>query len=136
MNSLIDLQAALLSGEGAQVKDFFDAADRRTGNDAMLRASEAFGLKVGFLNGFAVTTGAEISRLLGYTSDSSIREMRSKYDLLLLSPGSSSLEMTKLREVFGLHQNDGRTVFCWWDTILVCAMKGRTPEAEKIQLYL
>lgn len=136
MKSILDLQRALLSDDPHAVRDILDETNRKTSNQAMLAASEALGFKVGLLDGWFVTTGAEISRLLGHKSESTVREMRRKYGLMSFNGGVSSTEMTKLREVFGLSENGRPPVFCGWDTVLVCGARGRTPEADKILLYL
>ena len=136
MKSIIELQRALLAEDSEAVKAFIDSADRHTGNEAMLAASMALGFKVAYLNGWLVTTGAEIGTLMGHTSPSSIREMRRKYPVITVSGGGSSEEMTKVREIFGLDPSDGRTVFLWWDTILIAGAKGKTPAADRVLLYL
>jgi len=136
MKSILDLQRALLTEDPSAVKTFFDEADRRSANAAMLAAANELGFKVGFLDGWVITTGPELALLMGNNSGSSVREMRRKYGLMSFSEGSSSVEMTKLREQFGLHPNDGKTVFCGWDTLLVCGMNGRTAEADRVKLYL
>ncbi len=136
MKSILDLQHALLKDDPDAVSDFFSEANRRTSNASMQAAADQFGLKVAFLDGWLVTSTAEIAKLMGYKSDSAVRNLRQKYNLMSFNCGTSSPMMTKLAEVFDLHRNDGRTLFCGWDTVLVAAMKGRTEEAESIQAYL
>ena len=136
MKSILDLQHALLRDDPDAVSDFFSEANRRTSNASMQAAADKFGFKVAFLDSWLVTTTGEIAHLMGYKSDSAVRNFRQKYNLMAFNCGTSSSMMTKLAEVFDLHRNDGRTLFCGWDTVLVAAMKGRTPEAEAIQAYL
>lgn len=136
MKSILDLQHALLKDDPDAVSDFFSEANRRTSNASMQAAADHFGLKVAFLDGWLVTSTAEIAKLMGYKSESAVRNLRQKYNLMSFNCGTSSSMMTKLAEVFDLHRNDGRTLFCGWDTVLVSAMKGRTAEAESLQAYL
>lgn len=136
MKSILDLQRALLSEDSSAVRDILDENNRKTSNQSMRAASAALGFKVASLDGWLVTTGAEVARVMGYTNDSAVREMRRKYGLMTFSGGWSSSEMTTLREVFGLKQKDTRTAFCGWDTLLVCGARGRTQEADKILAYL
>jgi len=136
MNSIIELQRALLAEDIDSVKSFIDTADRRTGNEAMLKASQALGFKVAWLDGWLVTTGAEIGRLMGHNSDSTVRKMRRKYPVMTFSGGCSLPEFTNTRKIFDLDPNDRRTVFHWWDSILVAGVKGHTPAADKVLLYL
>lgn len=136
MKSIIELQRALLADDADGVKVFIDNADRHSGNEAMLAASKTLGFKVAYLNGWLVTTGAEIGALMGHTSDSAIRKMRRKYPLMTFSGGWSLPEFTTIREVFDLEAKDTRTVFHWWDSILVAGAKGKTPEADRVLLYL
>lgn len=126
MKSILDLQHALLRDDPDAVSEFFSEANRRTSNQSMQAAADRFGFKVAFLDGWLVTTTGEIANLMGYKSDSAVRNLRQKYNLMAFNCGTSSSVMTKLAEVFDLHRNDGRTLFCAWDTVLVAAMKGRT----------
>ena len=136
MKSIIELQRALLAEDTEAVKAFIDSANRRTGNEAMLAASKALGFKVAWLNGWLVTTGAEVGTLMGHTSDSAVRKMRRKYPVITVSGGWSLPEFTTTREIFGLEEKDTRTVFHWWDSILIAGAKGKTPAADRVLLYL
>jgi hypothetical protein len=136
MKSIIELQRALLADDADGVKAFIDNADRHSGNEAMLAASKALGFKVAYLNGWLVTTGAEIGALMGHTSDSAIRKLRRKYPVVTVSGGGSLPEFTKVKEIFCLDPSDGRTVFHWWDSILIAGARGKTPEADRVLLYL
>lgn len=83
MNSVTDLLRAVLAEDRDGIRVWLDEGDRKSGNEAMRAACETLGFKTAFLEGWLVTTGSEVARIVG-TSVDSVRKMRERYGLLAL----------------------------------------------------
>jgi hypothetical protein len=96
-----------------------------------------FGFKTIDFQGRTWTHRAMIGQILGYNTESGIRFLTEKYQLMTSEIGCFAVELrNRAREIFNLSPKDGHAVFVTWDTILVCGMCGRGEKADRIKMYL
>lgn len=137
MKSFIELEAAILSEDQSQIRDYLAEIDRKTESAMFRQASEHFGFRTVEHHGRRFAMRAEIGRVMGYIDESGLRKMASRYDLEAISVGTfgQGVRMSIVEEL-GLDKRDGKTVLVGWDTFLLAGMHGTNDAAKAVKLYL
>jgi len=137
VNTLNDIQIAVLEDDKAEINTYLQELDRKTESKMYLQAAEHCGFKTVELHGRRFAMRAEIATVMGYKDESGLRKLCQRYDLETLSPASFGQNVRKLiSNELGLHPKDGRSVLVTWDVFLLAGMAGTTDAAKQIKLYL
>lgn len=135
--SVLELQIAILEESQDSVRGLLNEIDRKTENDAFKRAAHHFGFQTIEHHGRRVAMRREIAQVMGYVDESGLRKLCEKWDLETLPLGTFGQNVRMLAiEKFGLHPNDGKSVFIGWDAFLLSGMSSTTNAAQQVQLYL
>lgn len=137
MISILDLQLAVINDDSTAIKGLLAELDRRTENEMFLKAAEHFGFRTLEHHGRRLAIRAEIASLMGYKSESGLRMLCERRDLDSVSMGGFAPEVRMLAiNELGLHPQDGKTVFLYWDAFLLAGMEGTSPQAQQVKAYL
>jgi hypothetical protein len=137
MNSLIDLQIALLDEDKPAVHTALAEIDRITENEAFRKAGEHFGFATVEACGKRVANRTDLSRIFGYGAESGLRMLAERYDLESLPIGAYAQNVRMLiTESLSISKFDGKAVLCDWRTFLVAGMVSTTAASDAIKRYL
>lgn len=137
MESLIKLEELLLEENSEGVKGYLSEIDRKTANEMVVKAGEAFGFPTIEIYGVVYTHMGMLAKIFGYASTSGISNLVEKHQLHSVKLAWYTLEVYSMaREIFGLSEKDSKATFVTWDTFLIAGMYGQNPEAQKVKLYL
>ena len=137
MKNLASLELAILNNDAETVSDYVSDIDRKTANAMMKEAGKTFGFQTIDWQGRTWTHMGMLSHIFGYSSESGVRYLTEKHQLMISKIGWFAVELrTKAREIFNLSEKDSQASFVTWDTILVCGMCGRGEKADRVKAYL
>lgn len=137
MNSLIDLQIALLDEDKPAVHTALAEIDRITENEAFRKAGEHFGFATAEGFGKRLANRADLSALFGYKDESGLRKLAERYDLECYQTGVFGQDVRKvLIKELGLSEIGRPTTLCDWRTFLVAGMVSTTAASDAIKRYL
>lgn len=137
MKSLMALKQALLENDVGNIKTFFNEINPQTCNERMKLVCEHLGLTTMEIHGICYAHLGRASSLMGYTDPSSLSQLLRAYQILTPKIGWFEDETrSRIRETFTLDPKDSQATFISFHGILLAGMKGETPGAEKVQLYL
>jgi hypothetical protein len=137
INSIGDLQIALLEDNNNAIKNYIERLDRESSNEAMTRAGEQFAFPIVEIEGVIRTSGGHLAQLFGYKQTHSLTD-------LLLRRGISGIKVagfthdakSLIREKLSLGDKDYSAILYDWPAFLVGGMNSTNEEAKAVQAYL
>jgi len=88
MNSISNMQIAILEDNRGAVREQLNRLDRRTEGEMFQQAAEHFGFKTVEHHGIRLAMRSEIARVMGYKDESGLRKLCERYDLDAVSLGT------------------------------------------------
>jgi len=153
INSIGDLQIALLEDNNEAIKNYIERVDRESSNEAMRRAGEQFGFPIVEIEGVIRTSGGYLAQLFGYKNTFSLPRLLATRGIFGISVGGFLQKLVKKRgdlskmdksnhdeitiqEALGLDPQDRKSILYDWPAFLIGGMNSTNEEAKAVQAYL
>lgn len=137
INSLGDLQIALLENNNDAIKNYIERLDRETSNEVMRRAGESFGFPVVEIEGVVRASLSHLTRIFGYKHPYSLADLLKRRGIEGVKMGGYSHHASiKIRETLKLEASDHKSILYDWPAFLIGGMNSTNEEARAVQAYL
>ncbi len=135
--NLTDFQIAVTNEDANQVHNLLSELDLKSEGLCYQQAAEHFDFKLVEHRGKYYAMRSELASIFGYLDESGLRKLCQNYQIEGVKLGTFGHEVRMLiKEAFGLHPNDGKTVLLGWDGFLLAGAKGQNESARKVFAYL
>jgi hypothetical protein len=137
INSVGDLQIALLENNNDAIKNYIERLDRETANEAMTRAGEFFGFSTVEIEGVVRTSGGHLAKVFGYKLSHGLAQLLKTRGIEGVKMGGFTQDMCiQIREKLNLPQDDHKSILYDWPAFLIGGMNSTNEEARVVQAYL
>ncbi|MDP2167991.1 MAG: hypothetical protein Q8J64_06645 [Thermodesulfovibrionales bacterium] len=137
INSIGDLQLALIENNNGAIKDYIERLDRETSNEVMARAGEYFGFPTVEIEGVIRASAGHLARVFGYKRTQAFIELLERRGISGIKvAGFTHNTLSIIREKLGLGDKDFSAVLYDWPAFLIGGMNSTNTEAQVVQAYL
>jgi hypothetical protein len=136
INSVGDLQIALLENNNDAIKNYIERLDRETANEAMTRAGEFFGFPTVEIEGVIRTSSGHLAKVFGYKRSDFFKELLDRRGIYGIKMGGFRHDTGSIRAKLGLIEKDFSSVLYDWPAFLIGGMNSTNEEARVVQAYL
>jgi hypothetical protein len=135
--SLVPLKHAIEQDQVSDIHRFLSALPQDTANEWFRLAGDKFGFPTAEIEGIRYGLSRDLSTKIYGHHSGHLGELLRRYNENVLSlRGFTFNGITLLREAFSLHHADYVSTFLTYRQFLIVGLKGETPFAKEIQLYL
>ena len=137
INSLDDLQIALMEDDNGAIREYIERLDRESANQAFKAAGEFFSFPTYEIEGSVRTSGGHLARVFGYKSPYKLTELLERRGILGTKlSGYSHHGSIQIKQGLTLDPDDNRSILYEYPAFLIGGMNSTNREARAVQLYL
>lgn len=139
INSIGDLQIALIEDDNQAIKGYIERLDRETANLAMTQAGVHFGFPTVEIEGVVRTSAGHLGRVFGYTRPDSLVKLLDRRGVVGPSVGGFRHNggiIKAIHETLKLDPSDYKSILYDWPAFLIGGMNSTNEEAQVVQSYL
>jgi hypothetical protein len=136
INSVGDLQIALLENNNDAIKNYIERLDRETANEAMTRAGEFFGFPTVEIEGVIRTSAGYLARVFGYKQPFGLQKLLASRGIFGIKVAGFLHNVESIRTILGLDAKDYSAILYDWPAFLIGGMNSTNEEARVVQAYL
>ncbi|MDA8104661.1 MAG: hypothetical protein M0Z71_04710 [Nitrospiraceae bacterium] len=137
INSIGDLQIALIEDNNDAIKSYIERLDRETSNLAMTQAAGHFGFPVVEIEGVVRTSAGHLAKVFGYKQPRSLSDLLLRRGICGIKVGGFEHNtQIEIKQALSLDPDDHKSILYDWPAFLVGGMNSQNEEAQVVQAYL